>query len=47
MVDGISVGTGSNGVIGKGVIVHANPDDLKTDPAGNSGDRISCGVVEG
>ena len=47
VVDGISVGTGSNGVIGKGVVVHANPDDLKTDPAGNSGDRSSCGVVEG
>ena len=47
MVDGISVGKGPNGVIGKGVIVHADPDDLKTDPAGNSGDRIACGVVEG
>ena len=46
MVDGISVGTGPNGVVGKGVIVHADPDDLKTDPGGNSGDRIGCGVVE-
>ena len=47
MVDGISVGKGADGVIGRGVIVHADPDDLKTDPAGNSGDRIGCGVVEG
>jgi len=46
MVDGISVDKGANGVIGKGVIVHADPDDLKTDPGGNSGDRIGCGVVE-
>ena len=46
MVDGISVGTGPNGVVGKSVIVHADPDDLKTDPGGNSGDRIGCGVVE-
>jgi Cu-Zn family superoxide dismutase len=46
MVDGISVGTGPNGVVGKSVVVHADPDDLKTDPGGNSGDRIGCGVVE-
>ena len=46
MVDGISVGTGANGVVGKGLVVHADPDDLKTDPGGNSGDRIGCGVVE-
>ena len=36
MVDGISVGKGADGVIGRGVIVHADPDDLKTDPGGNS-----------
>jgi len=47
MVDGISVGKGTDGVIGRGVIVHAKADDLKTDPAGNSGERIACGVVEG
>ena len=46
MVDGISVGTGANGVVGKGVVVHADPDDLKTDPGGNSGDRIACGAIE-
>ena len=27
------------------LVVHASADDLKTDPAGNSGDRIACGVV--
>lgn len=30
---------------GTSVMVHANPDDLKTDPAGNAGARIACGVV--
>jgi Cu-Zn family superoxide dismutase len=47
MVDGLSVGKGADGVIGRGLVVHANPDDLKTDPSGNSGDRIGCGVIEG
>jgi len=27
------------------LVVHAQADDLKTDPSGNSGDRIACGVV--
>jgi superoxide dismutase, Cu-Zn family len=27
------------------LVIHAQADDLKTDPAGNSGDRIACGVV--
>jgi Cu-Zn family superoxide dismutase len=33
----------SNG--GTSVVVHAKADDYKTDPAGNAGDRIACGVV--
>ncbi len=35
----------SNG--GTSLLVHAKADDMKTDPAGNSGDRIACGVVQG
>lgn len=37
---------GPNDLIGKAVVVHAKPDDYKTQPSGNSGDRIACGVVE-
>lgn len=30
---------------GTSLVVHAKADDLKTDPSGNSGDRIACGVI--
>jgi Cu-Zn family superoxide dismutase len=30
---------------GTAVVIHAKPDDMKTDPAGNAGDRIACGVI--
>jgi Cu-Zn family superoxide dismutase len=46
MVDGISVGKGADGIVGRGLIVHANADDLKTDPTGNAGGRLGCGVIE-
>jgi Cu-Zn family superoxide dismutase len=34
-----------NGVLGKALVMHAKPDDYKTQPSGDSGDRIACGVV--
>jgi superoxide dismutase, Cu-Zn family len=33
----------SNG--GTALVIHAKPDDMKTDPAGNAGDRIACGTI--
>lgn len=33
----------SNG--GTAIIIHAKPDDMRTDPAGNAGDRIACGLI--
>ena len=33
----------SNG--GTAIVVHAKADDMRTDPSGNSGDRIACGVI--
>jgi Cu-Zn family superoxide dismutase len=31
---------------GAALMIHAGPDDYKSDPAGNAGDRIACGVIE-
>lgn len=36
-----------NGIIGRAVIVHAAVDDMKTDPTGNAGGRVACGVIQG
>lgn len=33
-------------IIGKTVIVHADPDDFITQPAGNAGEKIACGVIK-
>lgn len=40
------IGTGSTkDVVGKAIVVHAMTDDLMTQPTGNSGGRIGCGVI--
>jgi len=45
-LDVITVTEGPTSVIGRGLIVHAQPDDYKTQPTGNAGARIACGVIQ-
>ncbi|MDO5546120.1 MAG: superoxide dismutase family protein [Eubacteriales bacterium] len=33
-------------IIGKTVILHRNPDDFHTQPSGNAGEKIACGVIQ-
>lgn len=42
----VTLRPGASSVIGKALVVHADADDYKTNPAGNSGARVLCGVIE-
>jgi Cu-Zn family superoxide dismutase len=46
MLDVITVTPGPASIVGRGLIVHADPDDYKTQPTGNAGARIACGVIK-
>ena len=41
----ISLANDAKSAIGRSVVVHAKPDDLKTQPSGDAGGRIACGVI--
>ena len=48
LVKGTTLGDGANSLFhsgGTAIVIHADPDDMKTDPAGNAGARIACGVI--
>ncbi|MDM5315284.1 superoxide dismutase family protein [Fictibacillus sp. b24] len=44
LLEGKSNSLFANG--GTSLVIHDKPDDYKTDPAGNSGDRVLCGVIK-
>lgn len=44
-LSGVTLGTGPTSFVGRSVVVHANADDFTTQPSGNSGARIACGVI--
>ena len=48
-VEGATLGDGANSLFHEGgtsLVIHAKADDLMSDPSGNSGDRVACGVIE-
>ena len=44
-LDVMTVKPGPASIVGRGLIVHASPDDYKTQPTGNAGARVACGVI--
>ena len=47
--ESVTLDDGANSLFHEGgtaLIIHAKPDDLMSDPSGNSGDRVACGVIQ-
>ena len=44
-VTGVTVAPGPTSIVGRSLVVHKDADDYKTQPTGNSGARIACGVI--
>ena len=45
-IGGVRVGSGMDDIVGRGLIVHRDPDDFTTQPTGNAGPRLACAVIQ-
>ena len=46
-ITGVTLGGGAvNDIAGRALVVHAAPDDYTSQPAGNAGARVACGVIK-
>jgi len=44
---GVTLGSGAaNDILGRAIVVHASPDDYHSQPSGNAGARVGCGVID-
>jgi Cu-Zn family superoxide dismutase len=42
----LRIGSTANDIVGRGLIVHRDPDDYVSQPVGNAGPRLACGVIQ-
>ena len=46
MAQHVELKAGSRSIAGRAIVIHAQPDDLTSQPSGNAGARVACGVIE-
>jgi superoxide dismutase, Cu-Zn family len=45
VLEGVTLAPGPTSIVGRSLVVHRDRDDFTTQPAGNSGPRVACGVI--
>jgi Cu-Zn family superoxide dismutase len=45
LADQVTLG-GAHSILGRALLIHSGPDDYKSQPAGDAGERLACGVIE-